>query len=189
MKAYLCMPRSEVGENAIRLTAVQPEQIEVIRQWRNAQMDVLRQSKAISPAEQEAYFAGTIWPDMEVLHPRQLLVSILEAGQLVGYGGLVHISWVDLRAEVSFLLDPQFISDDDRYRFLFTEYLRAIKLLAFRDLGFHRLFTETYAIRDLHVSILERSGFRLEGRLRNHVRVNERAVDSLLHGCLNDDER
>jgi RimJ/RimL family protein N-acetyltransferase len=35
--------------------------------------------------------------------------------------------------------------------------------------------------------VLEANQFRLEGRLREHVRIGGTAVDSLIHGCLQDE--
>jgi RimJ/RimL family protein N-acetyltransferase len=49
-----------------------------------------------------------------------------------------------------------------------------------------RLCTETYAFRDSTIQVLEQCGFRQEGRLREHVRIGERWVDALVHGCLHD---
>lgn len=171
------------------LSAVQPEHIESIRVWRNAQMDVLRQSAVITPEAQQTYFETVIWPDYESAQPKQLLVSIFRDHRHIGYGGLVHISWPDLRGEVSFLLNPDLTSDASTYDSIFSGYLELIKILAFNDLGLKRLYTETYAHRTAHIGILERSGFHSEGRLRGHVRIDGLPVDSLIHGLTTYDER
>ena len=58
-----------------------------------------------------------IWPDMPSLQPKNLLLAYMEDDNLIGYGGLVHIAWEHLRAEVSFYNDGSensiFISDED----------------------------------------------------------------------------
>jgi RimJ/RimL family protein N-acetyltransferase len=183
------MPNAEIVHGSFSIMAVQPDHIEPIRQWRNAQMDVLRQSSPITPEAQRSYFDTVIWPDLDSPRPRQLLVSFFRENELVGYGGLVHLSWPDLRGEVSFLLNPVHIEDPATYEALFSGYLDLVKRLAFEELGLKRIFTETYAHRTAHIGILERNGFQLEGRLRGHVRINDRPVDSLLHGLTMYDER
>jgi RimJ/RimL family protein N-acetyltransferase len=52
---------------------------------------------------------------------------------------------------------------------------------------FSRLFTETYDIRPHHVAVLEKVGFRLEGRLRKHIAVEGVVTDVLFHGLLLED--
>jgi 2-polyprenyl-3-methyl-5-hydroxy-6-metoxy-1,4-benzoquinol methylase/RimJ/RimL family protein N-acetyltransferase len=183
---YACFTRQSISYQDYTIRTVEPGDIECIREWRNAQMDVLRQKKEISPAEQLAYYEQHIWPNLGDLHTPNLLVAYLEGGRLIGYGGLVHISWEDRRAEVSFLLDPVRTSDSHRYEADFLAFLHLIKTLAFDDLKLHRLFTETYSNRRGHISVLEAADFSLEGVLRRHVIVDGQPVDSLIHGCLNE---
>lgn len=181
---YRCMPRRSLHRDTLGIRAVAPEDVEAIRLWRNAQMDVLRQSAPISPAQQEAYYAAHIWPAMALDCPQNILLTFLEDERAIGYGGLVHIAWEHRRAEVSFLLDPVLISAPETYARYFSVFLDLIKELAFDDLGLHRLFTETYALRTHHISVLEANGFRAEGLLKHHVVIDGSPVDSLIHGCL-----
>lgn len=187
MKRYLCLPRIRVERGPYAVSAVQPEQIEAIRQWRNAQMDLLRQAAPITPDQQARYFARHIWPGMEQERPRTVLVSYFLEDRHIGYGGLVHMAWEHLRAEVSFLLDPVRAGDPAGYRDDFLHFLALIKELAFDDLRLHRLFTETYAVRGHHISVLAESGFRSEGVMREHAFIGGKPVDSIIHGCLKTD--
>ena len=184
MKRYSRMPHSEIRNRLMSLTAVQPEHIESIRQWRNEQMDVLRQAHPISVDEQSTYFDRVIWPDMDSATPLQILVSIHFNAEVIGYGGIVHLSWVDLRGEVSFLIRTELMNDPAAVDRLFSNYLTLIKQLAFRDLGLRRLSTETFAHRTDIIALLERNGFVREGRMREHVLVSGVPTDSLIHGCL-----
>lgn len=184
---YQCLPYPRLERGAFAVRAVQPGDIESIRQWRNAQMDVLRQSAVIEPEAQGAYFARHVWPTFADEQPAQVLLAVEESGRLIGYGGLVHIGWEHRRAEVSFLLDPVVAADEVSYRDRFSAFLALIKELSFAGMGFHRLFTETYAFRTGHIGTLEDAGFRLEGRLRDHVLIDGRFIDSLIHGCLAND--
>jgi RimJ/RimL family protein N-acetyltransferase len=89
-----------------------------------------------------------------------------------------------LRAEISFLINPENLSDED-YCLFFSSFLTLIKSVAFDYLKFNRLFTETFNIRQFHISILESNGFIREGVLKEHVIINGKYVDSIFHGCLN----
>src|SRR6056297_2367074 len=97
---YRAMPRARISLGGLALRAVEPGDIEAIRQWRNAQMDVLRQTAPISPEGQARYFAAHVWPEKPKPVPNQILLAIERNGDLVGYGGLVHISWSNRRAEL-----------------------------------------------------------------------------------------
>ncbi len=115
-------------------------------------------------------------------------MSILDGdGEFLGYGGLTHIDWEQQRAEVSFLVDPERASDPERYECDLRAFLGFLQDWAFGELGLHRLFTETYAFREHHLSVLESAGFQPEGRMRDHVADPDSPTgfaDSLLHGLL-----
>lgn len=181
---YKCLNNKNFQFNEFSLKSIRVEDIESIRKWRNAQLDVLRQDKIITYEEQIKYFNDHILPEKIKNEPRNILFSFFRNDVLIGYGGLVHISWKDLRAEISFLLNPNYLSEVD-YPLFFSSYLTLIKSIAFDDLKFNRLFTETFNIRQFHISILESNGFIKEGILKDHVIINGKHVDSIIHGCLN----
>lgn len=155
-----------------------------IMHWRNAQMDVLRQNTPLTIEDQTRYFEKVVSPLFTQKSPQQLLFSFLYKGTCIGYGGLVHINWEDKRGEISFLLDHNRLGDDQRYSSEFSIFLDCMKELAFDELQFNRLFTETYDIRPLHIGVLESNGFLLEGRMKQHIFMNENYCDSLIHGFL-----
>lgn len=184
MTAFRAWPAGATSEGAITLVPIRQQDLFAVMRWRNAQIDVLRQAAPLTEADQQRYWDQVIEPAFHEAQPRQILVSVLEGEACVAYGGLVHIDWLSRRAEVSFLADTAISADEERHGQLFATYLRALKRVAFDQLGFHRLFTETYDIRPRHVRVLEESGFHAEGRMVDHVRIGERFVDSLIHGCL-----
>ena len=182
---YRPLSQAEFRWENYRLIPIRYEDREPIRAWRNAQLQVLRQAEPLTAEQQEAYFQRAVLPLFNMEQPGQLLFSLLHHNQLVAYGGLVHIAWPDSRAEVSFLADPTRAADPATYRDDFRAHLRLLGQAAFSGLKFNRLFTETYDIRPAHVAILEEAGFRLEGRLRQHVRLApDTFADSLMHGQL-----
>jgi RimJ/RimL family protein N-acetyltransferase len=181
---YRCMPRHYLTDGELIVMPIQPTHIELVRQWRNAQMDVLRQSSYITEEQQVKYYEDFIWPDMKNEHPKNILLAIIKSDVLIGYGGLVHIAWEHKRAELSFLLDTNYTKDHSAYSNIFYEFLVLMKTLAFKDLSLERIFTETYALRKEHIAIIEQAGFILEGELRNHNLLAGNRVSSIIHGCL-----
>lgn len=176
------MPANRDG---YRYVALRREDIEPLRRFRNEQLDVLRQREPISVADQERWFEEIVAPAQRDPRPSQVLVSILDSeGQFIGYGGLTNIDWQARRAEVSFLVDPTRAADQDVYRRDMSSFLGFLTNWAFSELGLNRLFSETYAFRAFHVSLLERAGFAVEGRLREHVMTSTGPGDSILHGLL-----
>ena len=79
---YKCLPKRTYQMGEYSTGAVQPEHIEIIRQWRNEQMDVLRQSKAISKEQQIMYYEKHIWPELKNDEPKQILLSFLSNNKL-----------------------------------------------------------------------------------------------------------
>jgi len=162
---------------------------ELIRNLRNAQMDVLRQQQEITEEEQHIYFNTVIAPLKKEEKPQQILFAFCFKSQLIGYGGLTYIDWKSYRAEVSFLLDPQHIEDASVYAFEFKRFLNLLSYVFFSCLSFHRLFAETFEFRKEHMQVLEEFGFKLEGVLRDHIFKKQQWFDSYMHGLLANDSR
>lgn len=182
---YKCLAKERYEDGSgYALVPLREQDIEAIRCWRNAQMDILRQQHVISPEEQKAYYTHTIQPLFQMEHPRQILFSFLKEDHCIGYGGLTYIDWISKRAEVSFLVDVERAGHSKLYQEGFLHFLELLKKVAFVDLKFHRLFAETFAFRTEHMRILEFAGFKLEGRLREHVFKQDKWVDSFFHGIL-----
>jgi len=152
---------------------------EVIRNWRNDQIDVLRQSEPLSTVHQDTYFSQIVLPQLSEKQPDQILFAFLKATQLVGYGGFVHIRWPESSAEVSFLTDTN-RSDLETFTQDWTEYLLMLVILA-RRIGFHTLTTETYSNRPQLIAILENFGFQCLNIVPNHHLIDGKPVDSMVH--------
>ena len=170
------------ADNRYQLRPIHWNDRDAIREWRNAQIDVLRQQNPLSANEQDDYFSNLVLPQLTQEQPEQILFAFLEDSQLVGYGGFVHIVWSDRRAEVSFLTDVD-RSDQNAFSQDWSEYLNLLVQLA-RRIGFHKLTTETYSIRTELIEILEDFGFTQEGILRDHHLINGAPVDSFAHAYL-----
>ena len=181
---YAYLPDLTCQQGHYRIRPIHWDDRTAIRTWRNEQIAILRQASPLSEEDQDRYFEHIVRPQFSELHPPQLLWAFLEDDQLVGYGGLVHFEWSDLRAEVSFLTEtarvPGLLSRD------WETFLSLLIPVARQHLTLHKLTTETYSSRPDLIPVLESVGFVQEGTLRQHHRVKENWVDSLAHGLLLD---
>jgi len=166
------------------ITSLREEDIYRIKDWRNEQVDVLRQNNILTDADQHNYYHNIVKKTFTEETPKIILVSFLENGNCIGYGGLTNVDWYSKRAEISFLVNTAITKDDKLYENSFGAFLQLMKIVAFEALNFNRLFTETFDIRPLHISIIEKSGFVREGRMREHVLIKDKFVDSLIHGFI-----
>ncbi len=180
---YACADLTGLSRGRIRLRPIHRDDSEPIRQWRNAQLPVLRQAAPLSADDQARYYEQVVRPQMSQARPAQVLVAMLEDDRLVGYGGVVHISWSNRRGEVSFMTEPVRL-DDSTFRADWLVFLDLVCEIARDRLGLHRLSTETFAIRTSLLETLDRAGFEREGVLRDHVLIDGRFEDSVLHGRL-----
>ena len=147
-------------------------------------MDVLRQKNPLSDNDQIDYYNKIIVPSFHHEQPSQILFSYIKKNKCIGYGGFVHISWGDNRAEISFLLDNERALDKVKYAEDFLVYLKLIRQVGFIHIKFNRLYVETFDIREHHIALLEKSGFKIEGRMCEHNFVKNEYVDSIFHACL-----
>lgn len=184
MKAtYRCLKQQHFHDGDRSIVPLRHQDIQQIKDWRNAQITVLRQSTPLTTSAQETYYRDVVTKSFHDAHPDIILFSYLLQGECIGYGGLVWIDWSLNEAEVSFLLETERANNTSTYKSDFTHFLQLLKQAAFKDIGFKRIYTETYEIRPLHIAILESQGFILEERLPKHVTIDGKAVDALIHGC------
>ncbi len=182
---YKALQKSIFALSHYSLVPIREEDMESIRVWRNAQMDVLRQKVSISEKMQSKYFAESIEPTFREIKPPMILFSYFEKEECIGYGGLTNIDWNLKRAEVSFLLNTERGKNRSVYKNDFTIFLTLLEEAAFQQLKFEELFTETYDIRPHHIAILLENGFVLTKRLKKHYAIKSKNVDSLIHVLIN----
>lgn len=150
-----------------------------IMKWRNEQIYHLRQNKPLTKGDQDNYFEKVISSLFHQDQPSQLLFSFLKGDKCIGYGGLVHINWIDRNAEISFIMDTTL--ESDFFSFYWKTYLILIEELAFKELHLHKIFTYAFDIRPRLYDILENSGYKREARLREHSFFNNAYLDVVLH--------
>ena len=112
----------------------------------------------------------------------QLAITLKESGTLIGNCGLRRKPDNDWEAEIGYELDPQFWGHGYA-----TEASQALVDFGFRELGLSRISSWCIADNEASARVLERLGFRQEGRLRRNQYFKGRWWDTLLYGLLRDE--
>ena len=165
------------------IVPIRMEDRHVIRKWRNEQIFHLRQNKVLSEEDQDTYFNTVVKSIFSQDHPNQILFSYLEDGECIGYGGLVHINWVDKNAEISFLTKTTIKGTE--YEFHMSTFMSLLDKVAFVALNFHKVFTYTFDVRPEIYPILEKNGFKREAVLKEHCLFNGEFKDVVIHAKFN----
>ena len=183
---YKLLNKKDFSSGNFSILPIRYEDRYAIMDWRNEQMYHLRQNKKLTKKEQDAYFNDVLKKNLNEKKPAQILFSYLEREQCIGYGGFVNINWVDKRAEMSFLIDTSLKGNFQRYEKYFSNFIKLLKIVGFEEIGFNRIFTETYSFRKEHIKILEQNAFIYEGTMKEHIFMNQdnKFYDSILHGSI-----
>ena len=183
MRKYKSLKNQVYQSGNLKLVPLRDEDKFLILKWRNEQVYHLRQNELISEGEQERYFENVVGELFNQEKPNQILFSYLENGLCIGYGGLVHINWVDQLAEISFLMDTQL--EQEKFEFHWVNYLILIETVAFKELNLHKIFTYAFDLRPLLYKALAKAGFYQEARLKEHCYFNKKFIDVLIHTKIN----
>ena len=183
MKEYIVLQNQSYSNGAFSIVPIRSEDRINIMQWRNEQIYHLRQNKPLTIEDQDNYFKNVIANLFEQENPNQILFSFIENDICVGYGGLVHINWVDKNAEISFIINTEL--EKSNYENFLNIFLKLIEKVAFSDLQFHKIFTYAFDIRPQLYPILESSGFFKDAVLKEHCFINGTYKDVVIHAKLN----
>jgi len=183
MKSYKVLNSQLFSTNGFSIVPIRYEDRMAILKWRNEQIYHLRQDKPLTEEDQDIYFNAVINKLFDQEHPSQLLFSYMENDVCIGYGGLVHINWIDKNAEVSFIMNTEL--EKDYFSKHWTTFLELIEQVAFKDLNFHKLSTYAFDLRPHIYEIIENAGFIKEAILKEHCLFNGEYKDVIMHGKLN----
>lgn len=182
---YRCLSQQVFEIGRFSIIPIRFEDRHEIMRWRNEQIYHLRQSKPLTVQDQEDYFSKVVLKLYDKEFPEQILFSFFEDSNFIGYGGLVHINWVDKNAEISFIIDTSI--ESTRFYELWTVYLKLIEKVSFLDLKFHKIYTYAFDIRPNLYSPLVNSGYHEEARLVEHCFYNCKYLDVVIHSKFNKD--
>lgn len=183
MRNYKCLSVSKLESNGFHIESLRDGDKYEIMDIRNQQIYHLRQNEPLTKEKQEHYFATVVAGLFEQEKPSQLLFSFFENGNFIGYGGLVHINWVDKNAEISFVMKTEL--EKDSFAKYWSNYLKLIEKLAFEELNFHKIFTYAFDLRPHLYSVLESCGFKEEARLKEHCLFDGQFLDVVYHAKTN----
>ena len=154
-----------------------------IMQWRNEQIYHLRQAKLLTKDDQEDYFTDVVFKLFNQEKPSQILFSYLENGECIGYGGLVHINWIDKNAEISFIINPA-LEKDGFYKH-WKIYLDLLEKVAFEELQLHKIYTYAFDLRPHLYEAVEAVGYVKEAELKEHCYFDGRFISAIIHSKIN----
>ncbi len=171
--------KQEFSNNNFRLVPIRMQDRWDIMKWRNEQIYHLRQNKPLTEEDQNKYFEQVVAKLFTQEQPNQILFSFLEGETCIGYGGLVHINWVDRNSEISFIMNTEL--EKTRFEEIWFEYLKLLDLVAFDTLGFHKIYTYAFDLRPHIYPIFESAGFVKDAVLKEHSLFNGRYLDVVIH--------
>ena len=179
MNSYKVINKQIFSSGDYSLVPIRYEDRYNIMKWRNEQIFHLRQNKLLTKQDQDNYFNNVIAQLFDNPQPQSILFSFLKDSKSIGYGGLVHINWIDKNAEVSFLMDTSL--ESDFFSTNWSIFLSLLEQVAFEELDFHKIFTYAFDVRPKLYSILEQNGFKQEANLEGHCYFEGKFIDIKIH--------
>jgi hypothetical protein len=180
MKSYTCLLNNCFEIENYTLIPIRDIDKFSIMEWRNAQIDILRQKQPLTKISQQDYFDNVVNSLFEKDKPDQILWSFLLNNELIGYGGLVHIDWESKNAEISFVLCNERNNNIELFKKDWSNYLDIVVKIAQKELYFNKIYTYAYDIRDYYFEILHKKDFELEARLKKHIFTKGDLYDVLI---------
>lgn len=154
-----------------------------IMKWRNEQIYHLRQSKPLTRKDQDDYFKNVVSKLFDYDYPPQILFSFLKNEDCIGYGGLVHINWINKNAEISFIMDTNI--ENESFNEVWSNYLSLIEEVAFNEIKLHKIHTYAFDLRPHLYKVLEENGYYKEATLKEHCFIQEGFKNVIIHSKIN----
>ena len=183
MKYYKVLDKQVFSSGAFSIVPIRHEDRFDIMKWRNEQIYHLRQNKPLTVEDQEAYFQNVINKLFDQNQPNQILFSYLENEICIGYGGLVHINWIDNNAEISFIMKSEL--ESEYFQKHWKLFLKFIEQVAFTELNFHKIYVYAFDLRPHLNVVLEASDFFLDARLNGHCYYKDNFIDVFIYSKIN----
>ena len=176
---YRCLTQNVFSNKGYSIVPIRYEDRIAIMTWRNEQVYHLRQSSFLTQEDQNSYFESTVIKLFENERPNQILFSYLKDNVCIGYGGLVHINWLDKNAEISFVMNTSL--EKHEFKTHWVNYLRLIEKVAFNELNLHKIYTYAFDLRPRLYDSLETVGFKKEAVLEQHCFFEGKFKNVIIH--------
>ncbi len=181
---YKCLKTNEFSSGEFTIVPLRYNDRSNIMSWRNEQMYHLRQSEELTKEKQEDYFQNNVAILFQQSEPSQLLFSFLKNNECIGYGGLVHINWIDKNSELSFIMKTALEQRD--FKENWDGFLTLIQKVAFQEVKLHKIHTFAFDLRPHLYQVFEDNGFDKEAVLKEHCLYKEKYIDVVIHSKIND---
>jgi len=109
-------------------------------------------------------------------------IVLKETGTVIGVVELMALDWRDKNAEIGYWLGRKYWAEG-----LMTEAVRLILEFGFGNLKLHRIYAKLFKENTGSVRVLEKCGFKLEGRMREERYRYGKWHDALRYGILDSD--
>jgi len=179
---YRCLNQNEFVVGDHKIVPIRYKDRSDIMKWRNEQIHHLRQAEPLTKKSQENYFKEILANLFEQEKPNQILFSYLKNDKCIGYGGLVHVNWIDKNAEISFIMNSEL--EEKYFHFHWSTYLEMIESLAFEEFGFHKLYVYAFDLRPHLYEVLLASDYFRDATLKDHCYFNGRFLDVVIYSKL-----
>jgi RimJ/RimL family protein N-acetyltransferase len=183
MRPYKVLNNQQFSKDEFAIVPIRYDDRLDILKWRNEQIYHLRQEKKLTKQDQENYFTKVVNTLFDLEKPSQLLFSYIQNNVCIGYGGLVHINWVDKNAEISFIMNTEL--EKDFFKKHWSIFLELIEQVAFKELNFHKLSTYAFDVRPHIYDVIESVGYIREATLKEHCLFNGEYKDVIIHRKFN----
>lgn len=170
--------------NGRYLYPISKEHLSILKDWRNSQMDILRQWKPLTEYNQEKWFRKISEDNTQVIFAIMVPNEKEKSMRFIGYCGITNIDFRNRRGEISFLVNPVRVQDKKLYREDFLSVLYMLCQYGFEELNLHKIFAETFDFREDIIKELEEFGFNLNGILRDHQFIKGKYYSSNIHSIL-----
>jgi len=184
MKKYKVLNKNIFSKGKFKIIPIRFEDRFDIMNWRNEQIYHLRQDKPLTFQDQDFYFENIVSKLFNQDEPNQILFSYLKNDLCIGYGGLVHINWIDKNAEISFVIKTE--EQQNNFEHHWACYLELIEKVAFEELNLHKLFVYAFDLRPHLYLAIEKSGYKKEAILKEHCLFEGKYIDVVIHSKINE---
>lgn len=178
-RRYRVLKKQVYRDKEYSMVPIRMEDRYLIMKWRNEQIYHLRQENPLTKEEQDNYFDNVVRNLFEQGKPEQVLFSLLKNNECIGYGGLVHINWKDMNAEISFIMNTRL--EGEGFEYYWSVFLKLIEEAAFKEASLHKIYTYAFDIRSKLYEILEKAGFYKEAILKNHCCIKGEFKNVIIH--------
>ena len=183
MNSYKILNKQIFSNGDYSIVPIRNNDRYVIMKWRNEQMYHLRQNEVLTKEMQDVYFDSVIAHIFDQDKPEQILFSYLEGEKCIGYGGLVHINWIDKNAEISFIIDTKL--NKKAFESHWTVFLKLLEKIAWEELKLHKIYTYAFDLRPKLYFALEKNGFLKDAILKEHCFFEGKFLDVVIHSKIN----